>query len=87
MSTYQSKLADGEKPFPKYLIDPVSRLLIQGLFEAGYSVALTSASSGASSVAITSPEGATRAGTGRPENLEETLRAVAAKCGCDVDSL
>jgi hypothetical protein len=74
-------------PYPRYLVDHVSRLLIKQLQAEGCTVELTAPALGSVAVAITTADGKSHTEQGRPDDLEATIRAAARHCGVELGDL
>lgn len=74
-------------PYPRYLVDQVSRLLIAQIQNVGCTVEVTAPALGSVAVAITTSNGRTHTEQGRPEELEATIRAAARHCAVDLGDL
>jgi len=74
-------------PYPRYLIDQVSRVLIDQMQNGGLSVELTAPALGSVAVTVTTEDGSTHVEQGRPEDLEQVIRAAAKRCGFDLDDV
>ena len=73
-------------PYPKYLIDRVSRQLIADLEDRGVRIVLSAAASRSVTVIAQTKDGHTLEEIGRAECLPDLLGQIAARCGIDLDT-
>ncbi len=73
-------------PYPKYLIDRVSRQIIAELEDRGLRIALAAPAPGSVTVLAQTADGNTLEANGRPECLPDLLGQIAANCGIDIDT-
>jgi|GEM_PF-2626925 len=69
------------KRFPRYLMDQASREIIDEMEERGLLVDVMNPAVGAVEIVVTTLDGTTHCEMGRPEDMADTLRRMAAMCG------
>ena len=84
MSTEQTKVSGNRQSYPRYLIEQETRILIDRIRDAGVPIGIFVPALGSVEVIATLPEDATVCEQGRPDDLADVLRAVAARCGVDL---
>ena len=86
MSTDQIPSPGTRKPFPRYLMDQESRTLIEQMEDEGLMVDIVAPAVGSAEITVTAPDGSMHCVLGRSEDLADTLRNGAARCGLDLSA-
>ena len=73
--------SDARKPYPRYLMDTLSRRLISEMEASGLLIEVANPAVGSIEVLVTASDGTTHCELGRPEELADALRRAADQCG------
>lgn len=87
MSTNPMSDSGTGKPYPRYLMDPEARKLLEQMEDSGLMVDVMAPAVGSVEVTVTAQDGSTHCILGRPEDLADTLKRAAALCGCDLSAV